>query len=147
MWQSATTKHNPCWSAQSRWHYHDAEKLTELFQLMWNVGKAPQKFKDASIVQRKGNHHSCDTHLGISPLSLASKILDRILLNRLIQNLAQCLLQESEYGFRSERGTAKMIFAARQLQEKKPRTIATSLWPSLTWLRPLIRWAETAWRR
>ena len=57
-------------------------------------------------------------HRGIYLLSIADKILAGILLNRLIQHFEQCLLPESQCGFRSERETTNMIFAARQLQEK-----------------------------
>ena len=60
----------------------------------------------------------CDNHRGISLLSIAGKILARNLLNRLIDHLEQGLLPESQCGFRKERGTTDMIFAARQLQEK-----------------------------
>ena len=97
------------------------EKLTELFQTMWIQGAVPQDFKDASIVhlyKRKGSRQSCDNHRGISLLCIAGKILARILLNRLIAHLEQGLLPESQCGFRKERGTIDMIFAARQLQEK-----------------------------
>ena len=97
------------------------QKLTQLFQSMWNEGKVPQQLKDASIVhiyKRKGNRQSCDNHRGISLLSIAGKILARVLLNRLLLHLEQDLLPESQCGFRAKRGTADMIFAARQLQEK-----------------------------
>ena len=97
------------------------QKLTDLFQAMWTEGKVPQEFKDATIVhiyKRKGNRRSCDNHRGISLLSIAGKILARILLNRLLQHLEQDLLPESQCGFRAGPGTADMIFAARQLQEK-----------------------------
>ena len=60
-----------------------------------------------------------DNHRGISLLSHAGKILARVLLNRLIHHLeSNVLLPESQCGFRSGRGTADMIFAVRQLQEK-----------------------------
>ena len=97
------------------------QKLTQLFQSMWREEKVPQQFKDASIVhiyKRKGNRQSCDNHRGISLLSIAGKILARVLLNRLLQHLEQGHLPESQCGFRAGRGTADMIFAARQLQEK-----------------------------
>lgn len=97
------------------------QKMTVLFQSMWKQGQVPQQLKDASIVhiyKRKGNRQSCDNHRGISLLSIAGKILARVLLNRLLQHLEQGLLPESQCGFRAERGTADMIFAARQLQEK-----------------------------
>lgn len=97
------------------------EKLAELFQTMWAQGAIPQDFKDASIVhlyKRKGSRQSCDNHRGISLLCIAGKILARILLNRLNIHLEQGLLPESQCGFRKDRGTIDMVFAARQLQEK-----------------------------
>ena len=63
-----------------------AEKLTELFHCMWRKEAIPQEFKDASIIhlyKRKGNPQVCDNHRGISLLSIAGKILAKILLNRL----------------------------------------------------------------
>ena len=97
------------------------QKLTELFTSFWSKGSLPQNFKDTSIVHLykcKGNRQACDNHRGISLLSIAGKILARVLLNRLIKHLEQGLLQESQCGFRAGRGTVDMIFAARQLQEK-----------------------------
>ena len=49
---------------------------------------------------------------------LKGKILDRVLLNRLIPTIAQENTQESQCGFRSNRGTVDMIFVLRQIQEK-----------------------------
>ena len=51
-------------------------------------------------------------------LSIAGKILVRILLNRLTTLLNQGLIPESQCGFRKERGTIDMVFAAKLLQEK-----------------------------
>ena len=96
-------------------------KLTELFQMIWNQQIIPQEFKDATIVhlyKRKGDRRKCDNHRGISLLSIAGKILARLMLGRLIAHLEQDLLPESQCGFRKGRGTVDMIFAARQLQEK-----------------------------
>ena len=65
------------------------------------------------------NHQVCDNHRGFSLLSIAGKILVRVLLNRLNGHLKQSgLLPESHCGFRKDRGTIDMIFTARQLQEK-----------------------------
>ena len=97
------------------------ERMTELFNLIWRAKKLPQDLKDATIIhlyKRKGNRLSCDNHRGISLLSIAGKILARVLLNRLNHHLEDGLLPESQCGFRSNRGTIDMIFAARQLQEK-----------------------------
>ena len=96
------------------------EKL-QLFQLIWQHETVPQDFKDATIIhlyKRKGNRQACDNHRGISLLSIAGKILARVLLNRLTAHLEQGLLPESKCGFRKARGTVDMVFAARQLQEK-----------------------------
>ncbi|VDM05989.1 unnamed protein product, partial [Schistocephalus solidus] len=111
-------------------------------------GKAPgsnafptEVFKhDATIVhlyKRKGNRQLCDNHRGISLLNIAVKIFANFLLNRLnghLENgllrkanfllnrlnghLENGLLPESQCGFRRNRGTSDMIFAASQLQEK-----------------------------
>ena len=97
------------------------EKFHQLFQLIWQHEVVPQDFKDASIIhlyKRKGNRQVCDNHRSISLLSIAGKTLARVLLNRLIVHLEQGLLPESQCGFRKERGTIDMVFAARQLQEK-----------------------------
>lgn len=84
------------------------ESLTSLFTTMWTQEKLPQEFKDASIIhlyKRKGSRNSYNSHRSISLLSIAGKILARV------------LLPESQCGFRAGQGPADMIFAARQLQE------------------------------
>ena len=96
-------------------------QILQLFRLIWQQETVPQDLKDASIIhlyKRKGNRQDCNNHRGISLLSIAGKILARILLNRLMKHLEQGLLPESQCGFRKERGTIDMVFAARQLQEK-----------------------------
>ncbi|VDM05684.1 unnamed protein product, partial [Schistocephalus solidus] len=55
---------------------------------------------------------------GILLLNIAGKIFTRIPLNRLNGQLEQGLLPDSQCGFRRQRGTTEMIFAAYQLQEK-----------------------------
>ena len=97
------------------------DHLTSLFGIMWESGKLPQEFRDATIVhlyKRKGARSVCDNHRGISLLSIAGKILARILLNRLILHISESFVPESQCGFRKGRGTADMIFTIRQLQEK-----------------------------
>ena len=96
-------------------------ELHSAFLNMWQQEKIPQEFKDASIIhlyKRKGKRQDCNNHRGISLLSIAGKILARLLLNRITDHLNHDLLPESQCGFRKNRGTVDMIFAARQLQEK-----------------------------
>ena len=99
-----------------------AKKMTELFHIMWRKEAIPQEFNDASIIhlfKRKRNPQLCGNHCGISLLSIAGKVLARVLLNWLNKHLEQSRhLAESQCGFRKDRGTIYMIFTARQLQEK-----------------------------
>ena len=95
--------------------------ILQLFRLIWQQETVSQDLKNASIIhlyKRKGNHQDCSNHHGISLLSIAGKILARILLNRLMKHLEQGLLPERQCGFRKEQGTIDMVFVARQLQEK-----------------------------
>ena len=63
----------------------------------------------------KGHPQVCDNHRGISLLSMAWKIIARVLLNRLNEHLERSgLLPESQCGFGKNRGTIDMIFTARQ---------------------------------
>ena len=113
------------------------KKLTELFQCMWRKEAIPQDFKDASIIhqyKRKGNPQVCDNHRGISLLSIAGKILAKIILNHLNAHLVHAgLIPESQCGFRKDRGTIDMIFTARQLDTGKnyiepPECASCSRW-------------------
>ena len=96
-------------------------KLHKILNLIWKKGSVPQQFKDASIIhlyKQKGNKRVCDNHRGISLLSVAGKILARVILNRLNKHLSELVLPETQCGFRSGRGTIDMVFSLRQLQEK-----------------------------
>ena len=95
--------------------------LVALLQLFWENGRLPQDFKDANInhlFKNKGDKSVCDNHRGISLLSIAGKILARVLLNRMVMHLLDTVISESQCGFRKNRGTTDMIFTVRQLQEK-----------------------------
>ena len=97
------------------------KSLVKLINNIWDSSAVPQEIKDATIVhiyKRKGDKSICDNHRGIYLLCIAGKILTRILLNRLSLHLADNVLPESQCGFRAQRSTIDMIFAARQVQEK-----------------------------
>ena len=85
----------------------------------WDNEEVPQELKDASIVTifKKGSRTECGNYRGISLLSVAGKILAKVLLNRL-QLLSESIIPETQCGFRPGRGTTDMIFSARQVQEK-----------------------------
>jgi hypothetical protein len=75
-----------------------SQKLTEFFATFWSAEALPQDFKDVSIVhlyKRKGNCRDCNSHRGISLLSIAGKILACVLLNRLLEHLEHVLLRRA----------------------------------------------------
>ena len=59
--------------------------LHRLFLKIWKIEEVPQELKDASFVTifKKGSHTECGNYRGISLLSVAVKILAKVLLNRL----------------------------------------------------------------
>ena len=96
-------------------------KLTQLLSEIWKKGEVPQEFKDASIIslyKKKGKRTLCDNYRGISLLSVAGKILARIIITRINQHITNSVYSESQCGFRKGRGTVDMIFCLRQIQEK-----------------------------
>ena len=79
-------------------------KLRDLFTNCWEKGTLPQGLRDAVIVslyKNKGEKSDCSNYRGITLLSIASKILARVLLNRLIPTIAQENTPKSQCGFRS----------------------------------------------
>ena len=91
--------------------------LSDLFTQTWSEESMPQDFKDAFIVhtyKRKGDRAVCNNHRGISLLSVAGKVVARILLNRLRDHVdSYAIIPESQCGFRAGRGVTDMIFSAR----------------------------------
>ena len=96
-------------------------KLHEIFLCCWEQGKLPQDLRDAVIItlyKNKGENSNCDNYRGITLLSIAGKILARILLNRLVPTIAEDNTPESQCGFRQNRSTTDTVFVLRQLKEK-----------------------------
>lgn len=97
------------------------QRLHHLICLIWETEQIPQQWKDAKIIslyKNKGECSVCGNSRGISLLSVAGKVLAKILLSRLNGNIVDEVCPESQCGFRRERGTIDMIFVTRQLQEK-----------------------------
>nr|XP_014349996.1 PREDICTED: uncharacterized protein LOC102357907 [Latimeria chalumnae] len=96
-------------------------KLGKFIRQCWCQGAVPQDFKDANIVhlyKRKRDQTDCNNHRGTSLLSVAGKFFAKVILDHLINSLAESILPESQCGFRSGRGTMDMIFSGRQIQDK-----------------------------
>ena len=79
----------------------------------------PKELKDAKLLSSRGRvikRTDCGNWRGISLLCI--KVISRILLNRLIDSVAEDTLPESQCGFRRGRSTTDMVFILKQLQEK-----------------------------
>ena len=83
-----------------------------------NMDLRDAKHQHQHLYKNKGDLSSCDNHRGISLLSIAGKILARIMLNRITKHILDDVVSESQCGFRKQRGMVDMVFAIRQLQEK-----------------------------
>jgi len=62
----------------------------------------PRQWKDATIVtiyKKKGGRQLCGNSSGISLLSVAGKILARVMLKRLLSQVVDIVLPESQCGF------------------------------------------------
>ena len=87
----------------------------------WSAKCLPQLWKNANIIlvhKQKGDRAEFGNSRGISLLSVAGKVLAKIMLTRLLEHVVDLVLPESQCGFRRGRSTIDMIFDARQLQEK-----------------------------
>ena len=104
------------------------EKLHQMFLLMWQQETTPQEFKDASIIhlyKRKGNLQVCDNHRGISLLSIAGKILARILLNRLTATLTRDSYQRVSVDSGKSAGPPTWCLLREKCQEQNSDLFST----------------------
>ena len=90
-----------------------------LINAIWKEQCVPEDWKKSLIVKvpKKGDLTQCDNYRGISLLSVPSKILCRVLIDRLKSGVNEMISQE-QAGFRSGRGTSEQIFALRNILEQ-----------------------------
>ena len=96
-------------------------KLLALFCQIWQEEDSPDQLKNAQIVtiyKNKGSKADCAHYRGISLLSVAGKILKKILQTRINTAIVEPHVAEPQCGFRRGRETADLIFAVIQIQEK-----------------------------
>ena len=93
--------------------------LTHICQRIWETKQWPQKWTQSLIIPipKKGNSRQCQNHRTISLICHASKVLLRIILNRL-KSKAEEIISEEQAGFRPRRSTTEQIFNIRLLIEK-----------------------------
>ena len=96
-----------------------ASALAALCQKIWEHRKWPKEWTQSLVIPlpKKGNLRKCQNYRTISLISHPSKVMLRIILNRL-KSKAEELLSEEQAGFRARRSTVEQIFNCRVLMEK-----------------------------
>ena len=86
---------------------------------IWKTGKRPTTWTQSLVVTlpKKGNLQLCQNYRTISLISHPSKVMLKIILNRL-QSQAEEIIAEEQAGFRAGRSTKDQIFNLRLLCEK-----------------------------
>lgn len=93
--------------------------ITKICQKIWMTKEWPQEWTQSLIIPlpKKGNLRKCQNYRTISLISHTSKILLRVILNRLKKEAEEHLAVE-QAGFRAGRSTVEQIFTCRILMEK-----------------------------
>ena len=94
-------------------------RLTTLFTSYWESEKVAQDLRDAVIVslyKNKGDKSDCSNYRDITLLSIADKILAKVLLDQLIPTIAEQNLFVSQCSFRTNKRTVDMMLVLRQLR-------------------------------
>lgn len=88
------------------------EAFCNILTAIWDKQFIPEEFCDAMVVSfcKKGNKADCGNYRGISLLSIAGKILARVILNCLITSISEGILPETQCGFRPSHSTVDMVF-------------------------------------
>ena len=80
-------------------------KLYDLLVCCWEQGKLSQDLRDAVIItlyKNKGEKSDCSNNRGITLLSIAGKVLARVLLNRLVPTIAEEILPREPVRLQSQ---------------------------------------------
>ena len=93
--------------------------MTSLCQKIWETKTWPDEWTRSLVIPlpRKGNPRKCQNYTTISLISHSSKVMLKIILNRL-KNEAEGHLAEEQAGFRPGRCTVEQIVNCRILMEK-----------------------------
>ena len=87
-------------------------------QKIWEIKTWPEEWTKSLIItiSKKGNLRCCKNYRTISLISHPSKIMLRIILNRL-KGKAEELVSEEQEGFRPKRSTTEHIFNIRLIKK------------------------------
>ena len=93
--------------------------LTNICNKIWQTGEWPTPWTQSLIITlpKKGNLQLCQNYRTISLISHPSKVMLRIILNRL-KPVAENIIAEEQAGFRAGRSTTEQIFNLRLICER-----------------------------
>ena len=93
--------------------------LTTICNKIWKTGEWPTTWTQSVVITlpKKGNLQLCQNYRTISLISHPSKVMLKIILNRL-QPQAEEIIAEEQAGFRDGRSTTEQVFNLRILGEK-----------------------------
>ena len=93
--------------------------LTTICNKIWQTGEWPTPWTQSLVITlpKKGNLQQCQNYKTISLISYPSKVMLKIILNRL-KPQAEKIIAEEQAGFRAGRSTTEQIFNLRILCEK-----------------------------
>ena len=93
--------------------------LLNIYNKIWQTGEWPTSWTQSLVITlpKKGNLLQCQNYRTISLISHASKVMLKILLNRLTPQ-AETIIAEEQAGFRPGRSTTEQIFSLRILCER-----------------------------
>ena len=95
------------------------KELTRLFNRIWHEEKVPDQWKKGLIVKipKRGDLKECKNWRGVTLLPVASKVMGRIIIER-IQNGVDHVLRKEQAGFRKNKSTVDQIFILRNIIEQ-----------------------------
>ena len=93
--------------------------FTELCQKSWSMKKWPAQWTQYLVIPipKKGNLRQCENYRTLILISHSSKILLRIIINRLNPQVA-CILYDEQAGFCKGRSTVEHICNCRIIMER-----------------------------
>ena len=103
-----------------------SQEMKRILDLIWTEEKIPERWTKGLIckIPKKGNLQDCNNWRGVTLLPIASKVLSKILINR-IQTGVDHALRKEQAGFRRGRGTVEQIFILRNILEQANEWNAT----------------------
>ena len=120
--------------------------LITICNKIWKTGEWPTTSTQSLIThQKKGNLQLCQNYRTIGLISHLSKVMLKIILNRL-QPQAEEIIAEEQAGFRAGRSTTEQIFNLRILGEKYPQHQQNLYHVFIDFKKAFDRvWHETLW--